>query len=58
MLFVFPMVINTYKNIYHGFLIVLIIDLLQTFWILLVGMVHDFKNNLHMTATGPEPRTT
>ena len=36
------------KYIIHGFLIVLMVDLQQMFSILLVGMVHDFKNNLHM----------
>ena len=36
------------KYILHGFLIVLMIDLQQIFLILLVGMVHDFKNNLDM----------
>ena len=36
------------KYIFHGFLIVLMIDLLHVFSILLVRMVHDFKNSLDM----------
>ena len=36
------------KYIFHGFLIVLMIDLQQIFSILLVGMIHDFKNDLSM----------
>ena len=36
------------KYIFHGFLIVLMIDLQNFFSILLVGMVHSFKNNLDM----------
>ena len=36
------------KYIFHGFLIVLMIDLQQIFSMLLVEMVHDFKNNLDM----------
>ena len=36
------------KYIFHGFLIVLMIDLQQIFSILLVGMIHDFKNDLGM----------
>ena len=39
-----------WKYIFHGFLIVLMIDLLQMFLILLVGMVHDFKNNVDMAS--------
>ena len=36
------------KNIFHGFLIVFMIDLQQIFSILLVGMIQNFKNNLDM----------
>ena len=34
------------KYIFHGFLIVFMIDLQQIFSILLVGMIQNFKNNL------------
>ena len=53
-LFVLPMVVNSCKNGFHGFLIVLMIDLLQIFSILLVGMVHDFENNLDMASKKKE----
>ena len=48
------MVVNSCKNGFHGFLIVLMIDLQQIFSILLVGMVHDFENNLDMASKKKE----